>query len=161
MSGDVEAEKFFFEYEALGGGEIIGRFSDGGDLTGASDRGGGGGFLGGFVLGEHVEEGVLAGGFVAGVGGDGGHGSVDAVEELLARGAAEVEGTGLREMFEDALVDGPAIDAGDHVVKVFEGTVGVALGNDFLRSEFADAFHAGEAEADGGGAAIRWWKWEL
>ena len=161
MSGDVEAEKFFFEYEALGGGKIVGRFSDGGDLTGALDGSGGGGFLGGFVLGEQVEEGVLAGGFVAGVSGDGGHGGVDAVEEFLARRAAEVEGAGLREMFEDALVDGPAIDAGDHVVKVLEGTVGVAFGNDFLRGELADAFHAGEAKADRGGAAIRWWKWEV
>ena len=67
MSGDVEAEKFFFEYEALGGGKIVGRFSDGGDLPSALDGSGGGGFLGGFFLGEHVEEGVLAGGFVAGV----------------------------------------------------------------------------------------------
>ena len=147
MAGDVEPEELFFENEALRGGEIfeVGGAGRGGE-RGA--RGEGGGFFRRGGLGEHVHETVLAGGAVAGVVGGGGHGAVDAIEDFFAQGAAEIEGAGFGEVFEDALVDGAAVDAGDEIVEGAVGAFGVAFGDDFLCGEFADAFDAGEAEAD-------------
>jgi hypothetical protein len=54
---------------------------------------------------------VLAGGLVAGEG-RGGEGGVDAVEELLARGAAEVEGARFHEVLEHAFVERLGVHAG-------------------------------------------------
>lgn len=98
---------------------------------------------------------MLAGGFVAGVGGGAGEGGVDAVEERLARRVAVVERAGLHEMLEHALVDRAAVDAADEVLEVGERAVGLALLNDLRGGEFADALDAGEAEANGASGAIR------
>ena len=66
VAGDVEAEKFLFKLEAVGGSEIV-------LLLGLAVADGGF-FGGGGFLGEHVEEAALAGGAVAGVGDGGGEG---------------------------------------------------------------------------------------
>ena len=91
---------------------------------------------------------MLAGGFVAGLGGGAGDGGVDAVEQRFARGAAEIEGTCFHEVFEHAFVDRAAIYALDHVGEVGERAVLLAFLDDFLRGEFAHALHTGEAETD-------------
>ena len=140
VAGDVEAEEFFLELEAVGGGEIVLLFG-----LAVARRGffGGGGFLG-----EHVEETALAGGSVAGVGDGGSEGGIDVVEEFFARGAAEVEGAGFHEVLEDAFVEGLGVDAGDEVVEVGKGAGFFAFFDDLERGAFADAFDAGHAEAD-------------
>src|SRR5688572_657475 len=98
---------------------------------------------------------MLAGGFVAGVGGGAGKRGIDAVEQLFARRAAVVEGAGFHQMLEHALVDRAAVDSLHEVVEIGVGSILLALGDDLLGSELAGAFHAREAEADGGSTAIR------
>ena len=160
MAGDVEAEEFLLELQALGGGEVGGGRAEGGGrraipIPRRGHRGSSFPLFRGFLLGEHVEERVLARSFVARVGGGTGESGVDAVEEHLARRTAEIEGAGLDEVFEHALVERARVDARGEVGKVAERSVGFALGDDFLRGLLADALDAGETEADGAFAAAR------
>jgi hypothetical protein len=59
---------------------------------------------GGWLVGQHVEEAVLAGGAIAGLGGGLRESGIDAVEERLAGGTAEVEGAGLYQMLEEYIM---------------------------------------------------------
>ena len=92
---------------------------------------------------------MLAGGLVSGVGCRAGDGAVDAVEELLARGAAEVEGARLHEVLEHAFVEGAGVDARSKVGEILERSVGLAFLKDFLRGLLADALDAGQPKPDG------------
>ena len=106
-----------------------------------------------FRLGEHVEEVVLAGGPIAGLGRCAGHGAVNTIEDGLAGFAGEIESPGFGQMFEHAFVGAFAIHSSHEVVEVFEGAVGFAFFDDFDRGGFTHAFDAGEAKTDFAAAA--------
>jgi hypothetical protein len=97
---------------------------------------------------------MLAGGFVAGVGGGAGERGIDAIEQLFARSAAVVEGAGFHQMLEHSLVNRATVDPLHEIVEIGVRPILLALGDDLLGGELADAFHAGEAKANGGGGGV-------
>ena len=83
----------------------------------------------------------------------GGDGGVEARQDdgAVAEG---VEGAGLDEAFEGALVPLAQVEAFAQVVEPGEGTTLHAFGDQRLDGPVADEFDAREAEADGGGAVL-------
>src|SRR5690606_25813126 len=106
------------------------------------------GFLRWSRLRQHVEERVLSRLRIALTRRRRGERLVDLCEERTAGFSGVIEGPGLDQMFENALVQRPRVDAGDEIVEVVERAAGLALRDDLLRGLFAHALDSGEAETN-------------